>query len=155
MELAKELSELVKVGGVEQVVTTAAVARVEGGPEVVSGELETRDLTVACNEAPQPLPPDKPLALYKWADRQAAQAGDIVTFNLKYSNRGGRPLVDVAVSDSLSTRLEYIPGSAQSDRPAVFTTQENEAGSLVVRWEISGKLPPGQSGVLRFQARVR
>jgi hypothetical protein len=59
------------------------------------------------------------------------------------------------VSDSLSPRLEYVPGSAQSDRDAVFTTEQNEAGSLILRWEVSGRLAAGQGGVLRFQARVR
>jgi hypothetical protein len=61
----------------------------------------------------------------------------------------------VAVTGSLSPRLEYVPGSAQSDRTAVFTTQDNGAGSVILRWEISGWLLPGQSGVVRFQARVR
>jgi uncharacterized repeat protein (TIGR01451 family) len=81
--------------------------------------------------------------------------GDIVTFSLRYSNMGGRPITDVAVTDSLSGRLEYVPGSAQSDRDAVFTMQENEVGSVVLRWEITGTLQPGQSGRLRFKARVR
>ena len=40
--------------------------------------------------------------------------------------------------------------SAKSDRDAVFTMQENEAGSLILRWEITGRLLPGQSGVVRF-----
>ena len=93
--------------------------------------------------------------LIKCADRQSAQQGDVVTFFLRYSNHGGRPLTDVAVSDSLSSRLEYVAGSAQSDRDAVFTAEQNEAGSLILRWEVSGRLAPGQGGVLRFQARVR
>src|SRR5262249_49638491 len=60
-----------------------------------------------------------------------------------------------AVSDSLTGRLEYISGTAQADREAVFTTQPNEAGSLILRWEIGGQLLPGKSGVGRFQARIR
>ena len=31
--------------------------------------------------------------------------------------------------DSLSGRLEYVPGSSRGDRPTVFTLQANEAGS--------------------------
>jgi hypothetical protein len=31
----------------------------------------------------------------------------------------------------------------------------NEAGSLILRWETSGQLLPGQSGVVSFQARIR
>ena len=63
-------------------------------------------------------------------------------------------LVDRA-SDSLTARLEYIPGSARSDRDAVFTLQQNEAGSVALRWEITGVLQPGKSGVVSFQARIR
>jgi uncharacterized repeat protein (TIGR01451 family) len=132
---------------------TAVVGRVEAGPEVVRATAEVRDVTVCCGEAP--VPPDRPLRLFKWADRQAAQVGDVVTFSLKYSNVGGRPMTDVAVSDSLSPRLEYVPGSAQADRDAVFTVQPNEAGSVVLRWEIGGKLQPGTSGIVRFKARIR
>jgi uncharacterized repeat protein (TIGR01451 family) len=152
MEFARRISQSTGPHGIVQTEATMVVGRVEG-LDVVSAVAETRDLTVCCNEPPRP--PDKPLCLYKWADKQAAQVGDVVTFFLKYSNQGGQPITDVAVSDSLSGRLEYIPGSAQSDRNAVFTTQQNEAGSLILRWEISGRLLPGDSGVVRFQARVR
>jgi uncharacterized repeat protein (TIGR01451 family) len=153
LELARQLSSRESVQAAGSVTVTSVVGRIEAGPRIVVAEAETRDLTVCCNEVP--CSPDKPLVLIKCADRQAAQIGDIVTFLLKYSNHGGRPIADVAVTDSLTTRLEYVPGSAQSDRPAVFTTQANEAGSLVLRWEITGRLMPGTSGVVRFQARVR
>jgi uncharacterized repeat protein (TIGR01451 family) len=154
VEFALALSQPIGVSGTEQITGTAALARVEGGTDVVSSTLATRNFTLCCDE-PCPLPPDKPLLLIKCADRQSAQQGDVVTFFLRYSNHGGRPLTDVAVSDSLSSRLEYVAGSAQSDRDAVFTTEQNEAGSLILRWEVSGRLAPDQGGVLRFQARVR
>jgi uncharacterized repeat protein (TIGR01451 family) len=153
LELARELSRREGVQEYDQVTRTAVVARVQGGPEIITASMETRDFTVCCNEVPRV--PDKPLVLYKCADRPAAQVGDVITFTLRYSNHGGRPLTDVAVSDSLTGRLEYIPGSAGSDRDSVFTTQENEAGSLLLRWEITGKLLPGESGVVHFKARVR
>jgi uncharacterized repeat protein (TIGR01451 family) len=153
LEFARQLSNRINIQGAEQIIGTAVEGRVEAGPQVIRAEAETRDLTVCCNEVP--CPPDKPLVLIKCADRHSAQIGDVVTFMLKYSNHGGRPITDVAVTDSLTTRLEYIPGSSQSDRPAVFTMQPNEAGSLVLRWEISGRLLPGQSGIIRFQARIR
>ncbi len=79
----------------------------------------------------------------------------MVTFYLKYTNQGGLPITDIAVSDSLAGRFEYVPGSAHADRDAVFTTQPNEAGSLIVRWEVAGALPPGQSGTVSFQVRIR
>ncbi len=102
-----------------------------------------------------PAPPDRPLLLCKSADKQAAHIGDVVTFTLKYTNQGGQPINDVVVSDSLTTRLEYIVGSAKTDREAIFTMQENGAGSLILRWEVRGPLLPGHSGVVTFQARIR
>jgi uncharacterized repeat protein (TIGR01451 family) len=153
MEFARNVSQKSGVSGNEVVIGTEVVGRVSGGAEVVKGTLETRDLTVTCNEAPRP--PEKPLVLYKTADKNAAQPGDVVTFTLKFSNHGGLPITDVAVVDSLSGRLEYIPGTAKADRDAVFTMQANEAGSLILRWEVSGKLLPGDSGSVRFQAKVR
>jgi uncharacterized repeat protein (TIGR01451 family) len=153
LELARLFTSREGVQGTEQFRGPAIIGRIEGAPELVRATAEVRDITVCCNEPP--CPPDKPLHLFKWADRQCAEVGDVVTFTLKYSNVGGRPIADVAVNDSLSPRLEYVPGSAQADRDAVFTAQPNEAGSVVLRWEISGRLLPGQSGVVRFQAKVR
>jgi uncharacterized repeat protein (TIGR01451 family) len=129
------------------------IGQVEG-TTVVSAVRETGQVTGSC-PPPQPVSLDKPLKLIKWPDRCAAQVGDIVTFFLKYTNHGGRPITNVAVSDSLTARLEYVPGTARSDRDAVFTTQPNEAGSLILRWEVNGTLQPGESGVVSFQVRVR
>jgi uncharacterized repeat protein (TIGR01451 family) len=154
IQFARQLSQREGVQENDQVIGTAVIARVDHGPEVIRATADTRSITICCNECPQEVT-DKPLCLCKWADRHAAQVGEVVTFTLRYSNQGGKPMTDVAVTDSLSTRLEYIPGTAKSDRDAVFTTQENEVGSLILRWEISGQLLPGGSGVVRFQARVR
>jgi uncharacterized repeat protein (TIGR01451 family) len=130
-----------------------AVGQVVGLGQVV-GWLETREVVYICPEE-QPALPEQPLQVLKWASTHQAQIGDVVTFYIKYSNLGGRPIHNIAVSDSLTARLEYVPGSARSDREAVFVTQENEAGSLILRWEIQNPLPPGERGVVSFQARVR
>jgi uncharacterized repeat protein (TIGR01451 family) len=152
LEVVRQFSNIVQLAGTEQIVGTRVVGRVEAGPDVISATMSTRDLTVCCGE---PVPPDRPLCLFKCADRGSAQVGDIVKFSLRYSNVGGRAITDVAVEDSLSGRLEYVEGSAESDRDAVFTMQPNEAGSVILRWEIAGRLLPGQSGRLRFKVRVR
>jgi uncharacterized repeat protein (TIGR01451 family) len=81
--------------------------------------------------------------------------GTEVTITLKYRNGFPEPVSDIVLSDSLSGRLEYIPGSAQSDRPVNVTTRTNEAGSVVVRFEIPGPIPAGQTGLVTFKARVR
>lgn len=83
------------------------------------------------------------------------KVGDEVTFTLRYRNNTGKPITDLVISDSLSGRLEYIPGSAQSDRPMNVTTSANEAGSVVVQFELPGTLPTNQAGVIKFKAKVR
>jgi uncharacterized repeat protein (TIGR01451 family) len=99
--------------------------------------------------------PDQPLVLVKKTDNPAPKPGDVVTFTLTYQNYGARPIHDVAVVDSLASRLEFIPGSVATDRPMVFTIQMNEVFSALLRWELQGDLLPGQSGTIKFQARVR
>ena len=49
-----------------------------------------------------------PLCLVKSADRGVAQVGDVVTFTLRYSNRGGQPMTPEAIERRL--RQHGIPG---------------------------------------------
>jgi uncharacterized repeat protein (TIGR01451 family) len=81
--------------------------------------------------------------------------GDIVTFTISYRNATRAPITDLLLSDSLSGRLQYVPGSAQFDRPTNVTTIDNEAGSVIVRFEVPGPIAPGQTGQVKFQAKVR
>lgn len=96
------------------------------------------------------------LALTKTVDPPGPyQPGDEVTITLRYANNTRQEIRDLVISDSLSGRLEYVAGSAQSDRPSNFAAAENEVGSVVVRWELPGTLLPGQSGTVKFRAKVR
>ena len=152
IEVAYKLSVHERVretGGVEG---PAVVGR-SSGLDLKASLQDVRDFMACCNDKIDV--PEKPLQLCKWAEQKEYRIGDVVTFHLRYSNVGGKPITDVAVSDSLTARLEYVPGSAHSDRDALFTLQENEAGSVVVRWEITGTLQPGKSGTVTFQARIR
>jgi uncharacterized repeat protein (TIGR01451 family) len=128
------------------------VGRVEGTRTFITAQ-ETLSLSGACK--PEPCEPEVPLKIIKWPDVCTAQIGEVVTFHLKYINAGGKAINEVAVSDNLSPRLEYVPGSAKSDRDMTFTTRPNEAGSVILRWQLNGPLPPHQFGIISFQARVR
>ncbi len=146
-----------KVGGVgiQQLMSetkAVALARSEAGPKVVSSQVVAREARSDCKEDMVIL--DQPMVLHKSADRQVAIPGDVVTFTLRFSNMTGRPLTDVAIVDNLSPRLEFVEGSARSNKEAVFTVQENDAGSLILRWEV-GTLAPGENALVRFQAKVR
>ncbi len=120
------------------------VAQVEG----------TKGVSSTC-KTPEKELPDRPLMLIKWPDKLGAAIGEVITFTLKYVNQGSQPIKNVVVSDSLSSRFEYISGSGKSDRNFLFTTQVNEAGSQILRWQITEEIPPGQSGLITFQVRVR
>ena len=94
--------------------------------------------------------------LTKEVDPKAnVKVGDEVTITLRYANHTGKPVTDVVVSDSLSGRLEYIPGTTASDRPTNVTTTANDVGSVIVRFELPGTLQPGQGGVVKFKVKVR
>lgn len=152
IEFAQQFTTSAGLRGVENISGPSVVGKVQG-LQVLATVQELREIMICCKDKPEA--PCKPLHLYKWASATQAQIGDVVTYYLKYTNVGGQPITDVALSDSLSGRLEYVPGSAKSDRDAVFTMIPNQAGSLVLHWEFSGALPANQSGVVSFQAKIR
>lgn len=127
--------------------TVVSVVASVAGVRVVGNVKEPDEITA--------YPLCEPLSLFKWSDPKEAHAGDVVTFYLRYHNHTKQFMDNVVISDSLTARLEYIPGSARSDRVAALTITPNEAGSVILRWEISGKIPPGEKGIVSFQARVR
>jgi uncharacterized repeat protein (TIGR01451 family) len=101
-------------------------------------------------------PPSHPrLRVIKLASRHHAAPGEIVHFTIRFDNVGNELIGNVTIVDSLPARLEYVPGSAQCSIPGEFLTEPNEVGSLILRWEITEPLQPGQGGVIRFQCRVR
>ncbi|MBN8623912.1 MAG: DUF11 domain-containing protein [Planctomycetes bacterium] len=95
------------------------------------------------------------LRICKIASTAAANPGDTVDFTIRYDNVGDAPVGNIVILDSLTTRLEYEPGSAQSSRKAHFSTTENAAISLELRWEIEEPLQPGDGGLVRFRCKVR
>lgn len=100
--------------------------------------------------------PNRPkLRLVKLASTDAAHPGDEVEFTLRYDNVGDVPIRGVTLIDNLTTRLAYVEGSAESSRDAEFATANNDAGSLVLRWQLDEELPPGEGGVVHFKTRVR
>ncbi len=94
------------------------------------------------------------IRLIKLADKGVAKRGEVVTFTIRFDNLGDRPVGDVVIMDNLTTRLTYIPDTATSDRAGEFSTEDNEAGSLILRWELDKPLAGGEGGVVTFQARV-
>lgn len=100
--------------------------------------------------------PKKPrLRLVKLASTGSAQPGDEVEFTLRFDNVGTQVIGNVTVMDNLTTRLEYVEGSAQSSVKAEFKAIPNGDGSAVVRWEITEPIEAGEGGILIFKCKVR
>jgi len=101
-------------------------------------------------------PPGNPkLRVIKVASSQTASPGDMVDFTIRYDNIGNQPIGNVTIIDNLTTRLDYVRGTAQSSLPADFLTEPNDGQSLVLRWEVLNPVEPGQGGIIRFRCRVR
>ncbi|MBM3996699.1 MAG: DUF11 domain-containing protein [Planctomycetes bacterium] len=151
---AETVSTRFKLGGTFNTLGTSVAGSVKGF-KVVSN-LRAPASVAATQAGPRPVEPeDGPLLIIKWPDVEIVNVGDIVTFYLKYTNTGGQRIANLVVTDSLSGRFEYVKGSTKADRDAIFTTQPNEAGSMVLRWEFSGDLAPRESGLISFQVKVR
>jgi uncharacterized repeat protein (TIGR01451 family) len=101
------------------------------------------------------LPSHPQLRICKVASTSFARPGETVDFTLRFDNTGNQTINNVTIVDNLTTRLEYVEGSAQSSQDTCFSTQANEGDSLVLRWELKNPLPPGEGGIIRFQCRVR
>jgi uncharacterized repeat protein (TIGR01451 family) len=95
------------------------------------------------------------LRVIKVASTPVARPGDYVDFTIRFDNVGDRVIGNVTIIDNLTPRLEYVPDSAQASVKGNFSTQNNEAGSLVLRWEVEDPLAVGAGGVVRFRCRVR
>jgi|GEM_PF-482824 len=95
------------------------------------------------------------LRILKQASTIAAKCGEEIEFTISFENIGARRISNVTIIDNLTTRLEYVPDSANCSVEADFSSERNPADSLVLRWEIKQPLDVGQSGMIRFRCRVR
>lgn len=95
------------------------------------------------------------LRLIKCASCDNARPGEEIEFTLRFDNIGGEEIGNVTIVDNLTTRLEYVPDTAEASVEAKFSTKNNDAGSLILRWEIDEPLKPGEGGILQFKVRVR
>ena len=95
------------------------------------------------------------LRLCKLASVISAKPGETVDFTIRFDNIGRERIGNITIVDNLSPRLEYIDGTAECSVEADFSTEANEAGSKLLRWEITKPLDIRVGGIIRFQCRVR
>ena len=95
------------------------------------------------------------LRVVKVASKIAARAGEKVQFTIRFDNLSSKRIGNVTLIDNLTTRLEYIVGSAECSLPAKLVTSRNDVGSKTLRWEIKEPVPGSEGGIIRFECRVR
>jgi uncharacterized repeat protein (TIGR01451 family) len=95
------------------------------------------------------------LRILKLADKKTASPGDTVAFTIRYDNLGDLDLKEIVIVDNLTPRLEFIEGSITSDRPGEMSREDNEEGSLILRFKIDGALSGRSGGVITFHTKVR
>lgn len=95
------------------------------------------------------------LRIVKLASVKTARPGEFVDFTIRFENTGNQPIGNVTIVDNLISRLEYVPDSQKCDIGADFLTEQNDGGTLVLRWEITAPLTKGQGGVIQFRCKVR
>jgi uncharacterized repeat protein (TIGR01451 family) len=126
-------------------------------PEVIlDEEIAQVDVRVEKAEALYRVDQGPPrLRVIKVASCGSVRPGDEITFTLRFDNIGEQTIGNVTLLDNLTTRLEYIPDTAQCSLHADFFTDQNEGESLTLRWEIRDPVKPGDGGILRFRCLVR
>lgn len=95
------------------------------------------------------------LRVTKIASKIAARTGEVVDFTIRFDNLSDKKIGNVTIIDNLTRRLEYVPNSAESSLKADFINEQNDGGSLMLRWEITEPVDAHSGGIIRFQCRVR
>ncbi len=97
------------------------------------------------------------IRIIKLADRDVAQAGDVITFTIRFENPGDFDVYDVNIVDNLTPRLEYVAdsGSIDDDNPGSLSLTPNGEGSHILTFTLDGPLKAHSTGVITFETRVR
>ena len=76
---------------------------------------------------------------------------------IHFQNVGDFPVYDVRISDNLTPRLEYVPGSASIDElhPGEVVAEPNGEGSQILTFILDEHLEGHSSGTITFEARVK
>jgi uncharacterized repeat protein (TIGR01451 family) len=152
-EKTRNLHGAIGLSGTVSSSTVSALFADQPGTDPVSSSFSVRETSVDAMCAEQAS--SGPMELRKCCDKMSARPGDILTFTLRFTNTSGHPLKDIGLVDALNQRLEYVEGTSQCSRDAIFLQQSGQDGTVELRWEIQGVLQPGDQAVVQFQTKVK
>lgn len=150
---ASEMACLARGVAAAQVWAHTAVVQVFIDHQRATAEVGRQQVDTLYTVKQRPASPK--LRVVKVASTAYAAPGETVDFTIRFDNVGDQVIGNVTIVDNLTTRLEYVPDTAQCSLPGQFSTEPSESQSLVLRWEIADPLPPGSGGIIRFRCRVR
>lgn len=142
--------------GLSGVVSSSGVSALladRPGTDAISSSFSTRESSIDALCAEQSS--SGPLELRKSCDKVSARPGEVLTFTLRFTNTSGHPIKDIGLVDALNPRLEYVEGTSQCSRDAIFLQQTSQGGGVELRWEIQGVLQPGDQAVVQFKTTVK
>ena len=125
------------------------------GTTAAAEEVYTRtktDVMIAVKEDPAH---DSRLRIVKLADKEEAHQGETITFTIRYDNLGTEEAHGVRILDNLTPRLQFVEGSASSDRAGELNVTDNQEGSQLLKFELDEPLPGKTGGVITFQVIVK
>ncbi|MCD6520661.1 MAG: DUF11 domain-containing protein, partial [Anaerolineae bacterium] len=126
--------------------TNEASKRTDGDASTVGEQVTTIEVVAGPNFGRVM----KEVELYEDGDDdRAVTPGDILRYEVRIPNEGNQDAEGVAFTDTLPAEVEYVSGSAWTDRGLI--TYE-ESGKRIL-W--NGDIPAGEEAVLRFDVRVR
>jgi len=129
-----------------------AAFRHEGAEAPIDHTLSREDLSTVGSRH------DAALRLHKRADRGTARPGETIVYTIEYRNDGADALTRLRIFDVVPSHTVFVaadcgaPAAEASD--CTIVTQPEAGGSGRIEWRIDGMLRPGESGTVRFSARV-
>ncbi len=95
------------------------------------------------------------IKITKDVDRAEAQAGDVLSFTIRYEVTG-TGTVDLQITDVIPTYTVYIPGSLRIDGRVTTDAKDNDDGELSNALIVARRagVASGTSGTITFQVRV-
>jgi uncharacterized repeat protein (TIGR01451 family) len=95
------------------------------------------------------------MRVVKVASKMAARPGEEVEFTIRFDNLSGRRIGNVTIVDHLTSKLDYVPDSAECTLDGSFSWENDISGSLILKWDITDPIPANAGGIIRFRCRVR
>lgn len=161
---------------IREVVLAALIA----GVVLPSAAWAKADIQIAIKAEKEVTVTEKGEKVKRMVEAKDVVPGEIITYNLAYSNNGDEAATDIAITDPIPSGMTFIPGSATETgeitfsidngksfkKPSLLTYEVNTNNGTVekfvatpelythIRWTLAN-IPPQSKGVVSFNVQVK